>query len=292
MKGTPAINDWLAELVAGDDVLKAAGFTILRERAAVGYRCEHYEDAALADAPYSRMLSALWRESPLATLQPGERLATMASLLHVDDEGRSLGAALIARSGLEPQAWLRTYLDAYLRPLLHLFYQHQLVFMPHGENIILVLEDDVPRRVILKDIAEEVVLMDPGTPLPAAVERIRADVPDHLKVLSIISDVLDCFLRIFNAILIREGTIGADGLWTEVADCVRDYQRSAPHLAEHFAAHDLFAERFDLLCMNRLQLVNSRQMVDFTDPISSLQFQGTVANPLVAACQDKLKHFY
>ena len=31
------------------------------------------------------------------------------------------------------------YLDAYLAPLLHCFYAHDLAFMPHGENVILVL---------------------------------------------------------------------------------------------------------------------------------------------------------
>ena len=44
MAGTPAINDWVAELVASDDEL--AGLGILRERAAVGYRPRRYEGDA------------------------------------------------------------------------------------------------------------------------------------------------------------------------------------------------------------------------------------------------------
>ncbi|MFK4690034.1 siderophore synthetase component [Streptomyces pristinaespiralis] len=43
MEATPAINDWLAGLIDGDDVLKAARFSIIRERAAVGYRHLEYE---------------------------------------------------------------------------------------------------------------------------------------------------------------------------------------------------------------------------------------------------------
>jgi siderophore synthetase component len=280
MEGTPAINDWVSELVAGDDVLRASRFGLLRERAAVGYRSEHYSAAAGHAAPYPKILAALWRESPIPALAPGERPATMASLLHVDREGRSLAGALIARSGLDAGTWLRSWLDAYLRPLLHCFYAHDLVFMPHGENIILVLEDDVPRRVLLKDIAEEAVLMDPDRPLPPAVERIRADVPDDLKVLSILTDVVDCFLRFLNAILLREGVIAEDELWEAVAACAREYQQSVPHLAGRFARHDLFTERFALSCLNRLQLRDSRQMVDLQDPAGSLQLVGTLANPL------------
>ena len=86
MEGTPAINDWVAELAAD------SGLEVLRERAAVGYRSGHYEEAG---GPYPKMLAALWRESPVPRLAPGERLATMASLLHVDRDGRSLAAALI-----------------------------------------------------------------------------------------------------------------------------------------------------------------------------------------------------
>lgn len=50
--------------------------------------------------------------------------------------------------------------------------------MPHGENAILVLEDGAVDRVIFKDIAEEIAVMDPHAVLPPAVERIRADVPE------------------------------------------------------------------------------------------------------------------
>ena len=204
----------------------------------------------------------------------------MASLLHVDGDGRSFAAALIERSGLAPEEWLRRYLDAYLRPLLHCFYAYDLVFMPHGENIILVLDDDVPVRVFLKDIAEEVVLMDPERELPEVVERIRAEVPEDMKVLSILTDVVDCFLRFLNAILVSGGTLDEDGIWPAVAACARDYQREHPELAERFEQHDLFADEFALSCLNRLQLRNHRQMVDLQDPAGSLQLAGTLANPL------------
>ncbi len=280
MKATPAINDWVAGLVAEDEVLARYRFGILRERAAVGYHNEHYTAAAKPGSPYLKMLAALWRESPVPALGPRQRLATMASLLHVDDSGRSVVGVLVERSGLTAQEWLRRYLDAYLAPLLHCFYAYDLVFMPHGENVILVLEDDVPRRALMKDIAEEIVVMDPDADLPPAIERVRAEVPDDLKALSILTDVFDCFLRFLNAILAGEGALSEDEFWATVAACVLDYQASVPHLAERFETYDLFAEEFALSCLNRLQLANNRQMVDLEDPAGSLQFAGTLTNPI------------
>jgi hypothetical protein len=43
---------------------------------------------------------------------------------------------------------------------------------------------------------------------------------------------------------------------------------------------DIFAPTFALFCLNRLQLRNNQQMVDFTDVASSLQYAGTRGNPL------------
>ncbi|MER5769986.1 IucA/IucC family siderophore biosynthesis protein [Streptomyces sp. NPDC001985] len=281
MEATPAINDWVARLIDADDILRAARFSIIRERAAIGYRHRQYEAATDRHSPYRKMLAALWRESPVPALRPGERLATMASLLHVDQEGASFAGALIDESGLAPEEWLRGYLHAYLTPVLHCFYAYDLVFMPHGENVILVLGDDgTVRRAIFKDIAEEIAVMDPHAVLPPAVERVRVEVPEEMKPLSVFTDVLDCFLRFLAPALITEGRLGEAAFWRTVAECVRAYQSSAPHLADRFERYDLFTEEFALSCLNRLQLRDNEQMVDLTDPSGALQLIGTLKNPL------------
>ncbi|MFF1394349.1 IucA/IucC family protein [Streptomyces sp. NPDC058287] len=281
MEATPAINDWLAQLIENDEVLKGTGLSVIRERAAVGYRHLEYEAATDRYSPYRKMLAALWRESPVPSLADGERLATMASLLHVDADGRSFAAALIERSGLTPAEWLRPYLRSYLTPLLHSFYAYDLVYMPHGENVILVLgEDGTVQRAIFKDIAEEIAVMDPDAVLPPGVDRIRVEVPDDQKLLSIFTDVFDCFFRFLAANLVTEGVIDEDTFWQAVADCVRDYQESAPQLADKFRQYDMFAPEFTLSCLNRLQLRNNEQMVDLADPAGALQLIGTLPNPI------------
>ena len=94
MRATPAINDWVAELVQATTTLRDCGFGVLRERAAIGYTGDAYHRAG-APSAYRKMLAALWRESPMPLLAPGERLATMASLLHRDRDGRHLVTELI-----------------------------------------------------------------------------------------------------------------------------------------------------------------------------------------------------
>ncbi|MFD9562326.1 IucA/IucC family protein [Streptomyces sp. NPDC059994] len=281
MEATPAINDWLAGLVERDSVLQSARFSIIRERAAIGYHHRQYERATDRYSPYRKMLAALWRESPVPSLEPGERLATMASLLHVDGAGASFAGALIAESGVGAREWLRRYLNAYLLPVLHSFYAYDLVYMPHGENVILVLaEDGTVVRAIFKDIAEEIAVMDPDAVLPPAVERIRADVPDDMKLLSVFTDVFDCFFRFLNATLVSEGVVGGEEFWAAVAECVTSYQASVPELSDKFKQYDMFAPEFALSCLNRLQLRDNRQMVDLADPSGALQLVGTLRNPI------------
>ncbi|WP_405567284.1 IucA/IucC family siderophore biosynthesis protein [Streptomyces phaeochromogenes] len=280
MEATPAINDWLAQLIDNDPVLKSTGLSIIRERAAVGYRHLEYEAATDRYSPYRKMLAALWRESPVSSLRDGESLATMASLVHVDHVGASIAATLIERSGLTPVEWLRRYLRAYFTPLLHSFYAYDLVFMPHGENVILVLKDGVVERAIYKDIAEEIAVMDPDAVLPPTVERLRVDVPEDKKLLSIFTDVFDCFFRFLASNLADEGVLEEDDFWRTVADCVREYQEATPELADKFKQYDMFAPEFSLSCLNRLQLRNNKEMVDLADPAGALQLVGNLKNPI------------
>ncbi|MET9449252.1 IucA/IucC family protein [Streptomyces cinerochromogenes] len=280
MEATPAINDWLAQLIDSDPVLRSTGLSIIRERAAVGYRHLEYEAATDRYSPYRKMLAALWRESPVPSLQDGETLATMASLLHVDQEGASLAGALIERSGLAPVEWLRRYLRAYYTPLLHSFYAYDLVFMPHGENVVLVLKDGAVQRAVYKDIAEEIAVMDPDAALPPEVRRIRVEVPEDKKLLSVFTDVFDCFFRFLAAHLAAEGVLAEDDFWRTVAEVTRAYQEANPQLADKFRQYDMFAPEFALSCLNRLQLRNNRQMVDLADPSGALQLVGTLKNPI------------
>ena len=44
MGATPAINDWVASVVEGDPTLRGCGFTVLRERAAIGYTGDAFHE--------------------------------------------------------------------------------------------------------------------------------------------------------------------------------------------------------------------------------------------------------
>lgn len=280
MASTPAINQWVSELVSSDRFLRERGFDILREFASIGYRHPQYSAGLPPTEARNKMLSALWRESPATKVDAGQQLATMAALLHRDADGEAYVAALIEHSGLSAAAWIRRYLDAYLAPLLHCFFHHEIAFMPHGENVILVLEDGVPVRVLVKDIAEETAVFCRHDRLPRAAKRLATSVSDDARALYILTDVFDCFFRFFASLLDDASVLPESDFWMLVATTLADYQDAHPELEDRFRRFDLFQTHFPRLCLNRLQLRNNRQLLDLGDPETSFLYAGSLPNPV------------
>lgn len=280
MKGTPAINTVLQGIISSDKTLNRLGFSILREIASIGFRNYYYESALTKDSPYKKMFSALWRESPIPLLKENERLMTMTALLHVDYDGKALIAELIKRSALSPEVWLNKYLDTFLQPLLHCFYAHDLVFMPHCENLIVVLDGYVPKRVFMKDLAEECVILNKDAKVPEDAARMVVDVPEDYKLLGIFIDVFDGVFRFMSHILEESGTMEEERYWRLVAECAQRYQADHPELTHRFQRYDFFAPTFMHSCLNRLQLKNNLQMINLSDPASSLIMAEPLNNPI------------
>ncbi|MCS3556578.1 MULTISPECIES: IucA/IucC family siderophore biosynthesis protein [unclassified Sphingobacterium] len=280
MRTTPAINTWVYDLVIHDDYLQRKGFTVLREFATVGYTNFYFEEALHIDTPYKKMLSTLWRESPFLYVNEEQQMMTMAALLHIDVYGNAFLPTLIKASGLSVQDWLRHYLNCYLSPLLHCYYFHDMRFMPHGENLILVMENHIPVKVIMKDIGEEVAVLSPDVSLPLDVERIRIPVPEDLKILSIFTQAFDCFFRFLNQVLVSYADFPEEQFWQTVSECILAYQQEFPSLEDRFNRYDLFAAEIPKTCLNRLQLRNNKKMIDGANPFKHQQFAGNLKNPL------------
>jgi len=278
----PPISEWVNAIVESDIYLKRKGFVLLQEVAAVGYTNPHYASIIKDDnSSYNGMLSALWRESPKQRLKPGQRLMTMAALLHVDSYGNALLPELISASGLSTSAWLQRYLDVYLSPLLHCYYYHDMRFMPHGENLILILEDHIPVGAIMKDIGEEIAVLNKDIPMPDNVRQIYMNVAEELRILSIFTQAFDCFFRFLQNILVEHADFPEEQFWQLAANCILAYQQQHPELQDKFNRIDLFAPEIVKTCLNRLQIRNNRKMVDHMyNPFKSQQFAGTLKNPM------------
>lgn len=277
----PKMAVWLENLLYNDAYIKTNGFRMLSEIGSVSYVNPYFEEFG-SHNDYNKMLASLWRESPYSVVKENQKPLTMAALLHIDHHGKALLPEIIKDSGVSIDNWLRSYLKAYLSPMLHCFYYYDLVFMPHGENIILVLENNIPAYALLKDITEEACILNSEVALPEELKRMYAPVPEDVKLLSIFTDMFDGFFRFLAPTLEEHANYGEHLFWELVAENIQEYQEQFPELSGKFKQYDLFAEDFKLSCLNRLQLNNHKQMIDLDDPVALLQFAGILKNPIAA----------
>ncbi|MBP2831640.1 GNAT family N-acetyltransferase [Aquimarina sp. U1-2] len=277
----PKMAIWLEQLLYADPYIQETGFRMLGEIASVSYENPYFEEFGPHN-DYNKMLASLWRESPMRAITEKQKPITMAAFLHVDENGEALLPKIIQKSGLSIGQWLQQYLKAYLSPLLHCFYHFDLVFMPHGENSIVVLEDHIPKHIFLKDITEEACILHPDVELPEDLKRMYAAVPEDVKLLSIFTDIFDGFFRFMSSILVVHANSNEELFWRTVAQNIIEYQVRHPEKEAKFKQYDLFSPEFKLSCLNRLQLHNNKQMIDLDNPVALLQFAGTLENPIAA----------
>ncbi|WP_347039526.1 ferric iron reductase [Glutamicibacter halophytocola] len=157
---------------------------------------------------------------------------------------------------------------------------YDLVFMPHGENVIMILENGAVKKVLLKDLGEEIAVLSDRVQLPEEIRRVRTGGD---PVLSVFTDVFDSFFRFLAPLLDVEGILPEEDFWKIVVERLLDYRAEHPEFARRFDELGLFEKSFPLSCLNRLQLRNNQQMLDLTDQSGGLLYAGDLENPLAFA---------
>ncbi|MED4211054.1 IucA/IucC family siderophore biosynthesis protein [Priestia megaterium] len=213
--------------------------------------------ASIKNAPYQylEMLGVVWRESIYQELEEGERAITLAALLHVDSEGQALVSSYIKRSGLTPNEWIDALTSAVLPPLLHYLYQYGTVFSPHGQNTVLVLKNNKPVRIIMKDFVDDVNISDqPFEELQQLSfelkEVLRSEEPEGLTQF-ILTGLFICHFRYLATILEEHEGVEEEDFWKSVRAEILHYRASFPHLQKRFELFDLLRPTITKLTLNR-----------------------------------------
>jgi siderophore synthetase component len=256
----PRVTAFLEGIRAADPFLSdTCGLILLGEVASVAIPHRAYEGLPGAPYQFRELLGCIWREPLARFLQPGERALALAALLHVDAHGTPVVAAMVERSGLEPEAWLERFLGAVLPPLLHYLYRYGTVFSPHGENAILVHRDGVPARLALKDFVDDVNLSDQPLPeleqVPSEVAAVLLREPPAWLCQFLQAGLFVGHFRYLADLMEAALGLAERRFWQLVRAQVLAYQARFPELARRYALFDLLAPRFTRICLNRNRLL-------------------------------------
>ncbi|RKT07317.1 siderophore synthetase component [Streptomyces sp. 3211.6] len=280
----PAVTAWIHSLRDADPFLRdECGVILLGEVASVTVRHPVYDQLPEVPYQYKGVLGAIWREPLTRHLAPGERARTLASLLHTDPRGRAFTAELVARSGLSPTAWLQRLFAAVLPPLLHFLYRYGTVFSPHGENAIVIFdEQDVPVRLAVKDFVDDVNISRDPLPeqafLPDEVRAVLLTEPPAFLTQFIHAGLFIGVFRYLAPLCDDRLGVPETDFWSLVRAEILRHQARFPELKDRFELFDLLTERIDRLCLNRNRLHQDgyRDRPDVPRAV----IHGTVPNPL------------
>ncbi|MEU4923079.1 IucA/IucC family siderophore biosynthesis protein [Streptomyces parvus] len=280
----PAVTAWVQGLCEGDPFLRdTCRVILLGEVASVAVEHPLYDHLPEAPYQYKELLGAIWREPLPPRLAPGERARTLASLLHTDPTGRAFTAELVERSGLSPETWLKRLFAALLPPLLHFLYRYGTVFSPHGENAIVVFdENDVPVRLAIKDFVDDVnisahPLPEHGT-MPDEVRAVLLTEEPSFLTQFIHSGLFVGVFRYLSPLCEEQLGVSEDAFWSLVrAEIVRHHVRF-PELKERFELFDMLTPEIERLCLNRNRLHVDGYRDRASRPHAAIH--GTVPNPL------------
>jgi siderophore synthetase component len=274
----PALSEWFAGLVEGDPFLKETGVVLLGEVAGVSVAHPTFE--AVPGVPYqhTEMLGAIWRESVVGKLGPGEQAVTLAAVLHRDPSGVPFLDPLVRRSGLEIGDWVDRLHQVTLAPLAHVLYRYGASFSPHGQNCLLALRDGVPTRLVVKDFVDDVVVSpDPLPELATLPPDVQATLAKYIH-----GALLVCVHRYLAELLDDHFGYPEAAFWASARRALRTYQeRFADELADRYRLFELDAPRFKKLCLNRLRLYDRGYADDPERPI--VTSSGWIENPLAPA---------
>jgi siderophore synthetase component len=276
----PKLTGWIKNLLEKDLHLQNMGVVLLGEVVSVSYTHPSYSKIENPPYQYNEFLGAMWRESPINFLKPGENLMTMAALLYVDNQGKSLVQELIEKSGLSTEQWLKAYMTAYLKPVLQIYYQHSLCIDPHGQNVILILKDYVPTRIALQDFVGDILINEEGKkklPQEFIDNMFNASPNPENAPLVILIAVFDAFFRYLSDILITTADYSEVSFWNCVYEIITEYQEEHPELQDMFEKYDLLIPEFKRLIFNSRRLFNGYEE---TSGFPHMKKSGFIPNPL------------
>lgn len=280
----PLLSQWIKATQAKDSFFNGQHKLImLGEIASINYSHKTYNQLSGIPYQYQELLGVIWRENVNNYLGTTERVITMASLIHSDSNEVPFISALIIKSGLTTSQWLEQLFAVCIPPLLHWLYKYGIVFSPHGENTMLVLDENYyPVGLVLKDFIDDVNISDRESAelsdLPKELRNTLYRLPDEELAQFIHTGLFVVLYRYLSDILTSHENYPEALFWQQVHDAIVAYHVAHPEFAEQIASVDLLKPEFKKLNLNRLRLVD----VGYSDYAERPKVESTIlmSNPV------------
>ncbi|MUH97739.1 IucA/IucC family siderophore biosynthesis protein [Aliivibrio fischeri] len=279
----PIASDWLDSIFKSDPLFVDKKAEVLQEPAAGFVAQADYK--LLTDAPYRyhELLGVIWRESAQSKLGENESAILMAALMESDESGVPLISEYIQASGLSIETWLDKLFDAVVIPFYHLLCKYGVSLIAHGQNVTLVMEGGIPKRILLKDFQGDMRLVERDIPeqetLAPLVKEVTVKLPEELIIHDLQTGHFVTVLRFISPLV---ETLGLPEIefYKVLAQRVHTYMAMTPEYKDRFERLDLFKPRILRIGLN---LAKFRHSTDSSASRMLPDMDDKVDNPLYIA---------
>ncbi len=281
----PTASDWIEHVFKSDSLLVEKQAEVLQEPAAAFAAQADY--ALLENAPYRyhELLGVIWRESAQSKLRANEHAILMAALMESDNQGQPLIAEYVHASGLSIESWLSKLFDAVVIPYYHLLCKYGVSLIAHGQNVTLVLEDNAPKRILLKDFQGDMRLVSSDYPeqdsLDESVKQVTVRLEEHLIIHDLQTGHFVTTLRFISPLVAKLG-FSEQQFYRLLGDRLKAYMASHSEYQHRFKQLDLFKPRILRIGLN---LAKFRHSTDASASRMLPDMDDMLDNPLVTALE-------
>ncbi|MDD0851761.1 IucA/IucC family protein [Halobacteriovorax sp. GB3] len=225
------LSDTFETILESDDLFKELNTKALKDCGAFSYVGQDYEDIQDAPYRYREMLGGYWRQSTKSKLKEGQKAIMTGALSYVDQSGKSFLNHLIETSSLNIDQWLTQYFNHIVIPLYHLQAKYGIGLVAHGQNTQIILENNRPIGLIVKDFQGDLRL---NTDMPEFIKALFnhecLKVVDHLPPHYIVHDLLTghfvSVLRFLSACLLKECAYPEENFYSTLAHVIEQYEKT------------------------------------------------------------------
>ncbi len=247
-----AVSNWFSDLIDKDELLKDK-VRIAKESGAAGVKASSFTKFKDSPARFHEMLGCICRDSVPSLLQDNERAMPVAALFFkVEDENFYFIKEIIEKSDLEASEWLAEYFANIFIPLYHLQIKHGIGIVAHGQNLILILSENKPKGVILKDFQGDLRLSTESSHLNNSALSSLTTLPPEYLIHDLITGHLVTVLRYVSRSMEEAGLLEEKSFYQILNQSISKYIEIELEDAP-IGAVNLLREEFEKLQVNKVR---------------------------------------
>ncbi|WP_223670276.1 IucA/IucC family protein [Kangiella shandongensis] len=252
------ISEWLYQLTQQDSLFQQTSLRILQEPAGYYFNHQYQKQAQGAPYRYHEMLGAIWRQSSHSQRQSeSETHMLLSALLQKDIHGSAVVKELVEHSGLTAEQWLQQLFKIMSVPLYHLMIKYGVGVIAHGQNVVAYFDKGIPTAIAIKDFHGDLRLLDKMLPeqseLAAEAKQLLTKLPSEYLLHDLLTGHFVSVYRFLSPLFEQQLNLTEQRFYQLLAESLEDYRQQYPQYKKRFQRLDLFKEKIERVCLNKVR---------------------------------------